>query len=439
MKRCIRFKYITLIIALLFIQISSGVVGGGRISFAADTTFSKYSNVLDDLKKDETFNILNYPIKSNDYSLQVIQIAESTTGELFVYVYQPSQRVKLFAATEINMSLSETIDGTKLYGLTLINSSGVFGKYKVNDFEVDSDVLRYYNITSIFREWVEGIDKETGNDNEKNAVAFPVGKRFEAITLDGKVLYHCTEKEVVEIKNPYHDFIRYPNGFKFFPDSSDGHYIAFSTDWDIDRLIEADVYYKSQVILMNNPYGDPVDNTVTLSEIDEASNKADGWFAVKHTWNRIESVKEFIKTETLSPETEAIVKNRQWVLRFCETTYSVFKGTNGLGNFVSRTDISEVSVLRLQFEKDGVIYNLGAVSDKVTGDDKPGNKPPSTAGDKMNFWQWLWNCIVKTFTGAGSWWQIVVTVVTIILAVAVGCLAVVFIRFVITILRGKKK
>ena len=42
------------------------------------------------------------------------------------------------------MSLSESVDGTQLYGLTLINSDGVFCKYKVNGVTVSSDVVRYY-------------------------------------------------------------------------------------------------------------------------------------------------------------------------------------------------------------------------------------------------------------------------------------------------------
>lgn len=45
-----------------------------------------YTNVLDDLKKDENFDINDYPTNFSDYSLNVIQIAEGSSGELFVYV-----------------------------------------------------------------------------------------------------------------------------------------------------------------------------------------------------------------------------------------------------------------------------------------------------------------------------------------------------------------
>ena len=99
------------------------------------------------------------------------------------------------------MSLSESVDGTELYGLTLINNDGVFCKYKVNGVTVSSDIVRYYNISSIYREWQKGIDKETGNDNTVSGVAFNVGRQYTVITADGKVTYDCKDVEVVKIEN----------------------------------------------------------------------------------------------------------------------------------------------------------------------------------------------------------------------------------------------
>ena len=64
-----------------------------------------YSGVMEDLKKDTSFNPGNYPTKADDYSLQIIQLAESVNKELFVYVYQPSGKTKNFKAS---VSLDET-------------------------------------------------------------------------------------------------------------------------------------------------------------------------------------------------------------------------------------------------------------------------------------------------------------------------------------------
>ena len=63
-----------------------------------------YSEVLDDLKKDTSFKPENYPTKADDYSLQIIQLAESVNKEFFVYVYQPSGKTKNFKASSINIS-----------------------------------------------------------------------------------------------------------------------------------------------------------------------------------------------------------------------------------------------------------------------------------------------------------------------------------------------
>ena len=43
-----------------------------------------YSGVLQDLQKDESFQSGNYPLIENDYSLQLIQVAESSEKELFL-------------------------------------------------------------------------------------------------------------------------------------------------------------------------------------------------------------------------------------------------------------------------------------------------------------------------------------------------------------------
>ena len=98
--------FIVLIVAT-FIALISGV----GISYAATT---RYSGVLEDLQKDETFNIEDYPAINDDYSIQVIQIAESSDNELFIYVYQPAAKVKFFQATQVNMSLNDKVDTTKL-------------------------------------------------------------------------------------------------------------------------------------------------------------------------------------------------------------------------------------------------------------------------------------------------------------------------------------
>ena len=82
-----------------------------------------YSSVLKDLENDPNFDISLYPANEKDYSLQVVQIAESTEGELLVYVYQPSNGTKDYTASSINIS-------------TAINDSLKYQNYKLQLLQI---------------------------------------------------------------------------------------------------------------------------------------------------------------------------------------------------------------------------------------------------------------------------------------------------------------
>ena len=101
--------------ALALFMLLFGLIGG-RQEPSAFAEERAYTNVLADLQKDETFSVMNYPEiidpENELYGvIQVIQIAESDSGELFLYTYQPSNKAKPLLATEVNMSLSESADG----------------------------------------------------------------------------------------------------------------------------------------------------------------------------------------------------------------------------------------------------------------------------------------------------------------------------------------
>ncbi len=209
-KRFFAVLAVMLLILPLFLTGAAGVT-----AFAAETG---YTGALEDLQKDENFNVEEYPDNAKDYSIQVIQIAESTAGELFIYTYQPCQKSRYIVATEINMAFSREFDDsggisdvidtdngyyvgsgagggfggggghgcsllsdnskatqTNLYSLTLLSSSGTLCKYRVNAFTVSADKIRYYNITSIYRKWDTKIDGIKPNDQTINEKAYAVG------------------------------------------------------------------------------------------------------------------------------------------------------------------------------------------------------------------------------------------------------------------------
>ena len=268
---------------------------------------NEYSNVLDDLQKDENFNIEDYPTKEKDYSLQVIQVAESEDKELFIYVYQPGKDLNLYAKY-INMSLSENIEETHIYTLKLINHSDTLYKYCVEGVLVSNEQTRYYSITSIYRKFIEGVDEESDYESQIiDYVPYSVAKMWKIETKDDELIYQCYDKEVVEIVDKYTGFVRYYGGFALFENHDcDSHFVAFSTDRDIDKLLSAKVYYEYQSFEHGHEklpgvgpfypeyenYGTPTPKEKVLNYDDDVNYKGNGWFAPTYEWKRIETVKE---------------------------------------------------------------------------------------------------------------------------------------------------
>lgn len=361
--------------------------GGGEASAATDTAEeAPPTSALQDLLRDNNFDPATYPSNEKDYSIQIIQIAESLNNGLVIYTYQPSQKTIDLTATEINMALSKSVDGTRLYQLTLLNSEEVFCKYKVNDFSISNDPIRYYNITSIYRKWEDNIDEPTGNDNTKSAVAFPVGKLYIVTTKDDHPVYTCENRDVIEILNPYTGFIRYMEGIAWHKQACDSHYVAFSTDMKIDELYAAELEYKSYTYEQYTwtdtgtvavEVGDTENHHIVLTD-DEEFKKDGNWWLLSEDieYSRIQKIDVFIANENLTDIVKENLQTQEWVLRFCETDYTYqyygFPLSNP-GYDETGTRIKDVTILRLYFKSDGITYNLGAVSDKVNESSMPSN------------------------------------------------------------------
>lgn len=429
----VKSKYLYVFITLLLLVIVV-VSGRGIIPAFADTL--SYTSVLTDLQQDSTFNENNYPHKTDDYSISIIRIAESVNGALFLYTYQPCQLTKYLIATQVNMSLTDKMGGVatgelshndkpKLYDLSLVSSNGVFCKYRVNDFTVSNEEIRYYNITSIYRAWDKDIDGNSGSDNIKNEKYFKVGKCFKAETVENTVKYSCKETDVVEIKNPYVDFLSYgqQSGWDYIfgvTKWTDIHYVAFSTDKKIDTLKEADVTYTTQSYHFTGKNGEgytygekSVPQYLTLTGKEEIG--IDGY--EKYTWNSIYRTKDFIKTTELTGAAKTEVEKSEFVLVFLKTPFTEreeWSIMQGHYKVADGTKVSDVSILRLMFETDGITYNLGALMDKQEGDDIAGNKPEN---ESVGFWAYIWRCIVRLFNGTATLTEQIVAIITLFIVV----------------------
>ena len=103
MKQLTKNKIFSLIVTL-FLSILIIFSGVYPTYVRADDLTNNYTSVMEDLAKDTSFDINDYPIKSDDYSLQIFQVAESSSNELFLYVYNPSFTTKPLLATTVRLS-----------------------------------------------------------------------------------------------------------------------------------------------------------------------------------------------------------------------------------------------------------------------------------------------------------------------------------------------
>lgn len=394
-------------------------MGGGAVYASAA---SAYSSPLDDLKTDLDFNVDLYPAGGSAYKLEIIQIAESTSGELLVYTYQPYGK---FEASSI--SISKAINDSfhpKKYALELLKYDGVFYKYRVTDFELEPDALRYYNVPTIWRKYDRQIDTGATDGQITNEIAYTVGKFWTAATVNGNVSYTLKQTEVVEIRNPYSGFVRRSNGFSWTNSQScDGHFIAFNTNYDITRLISADITYRTQeyskAIASGIEYGEiSALQYRTVNHSEKAGNNVNGLFADKYNWDRISTTADFIADVNIQDEqVKNDLKSRKWIINYLETEYEAPNGGDniiavlgGIGGIIYNafdllfskmkgTLVKEVAVLRLEFEVDGKHYNLGAVSNVVTGPETPQDEIGNAVDEffknilaalaRVPWWAWL--------------------------------------------------
>lgn len=370
-------------------------IGGGvflsafTLSASAAESTTSYSNVLDDLKRDQSFDPEDYPARSDDYSLDVIHVAEGENGEVFLYVYQPSDATKDLRAAKVNMSLQDPTERDvtyKLYNLTWLNSSGVFDKYLVNDLTVPVKDVRYYSIAAIYRAFDEDIDDPANDDDDiKDFEGLPVGKSWAVSIYNGEYTTLSKNIEYVDVEIQSVGFTRYSGGFELNSSSCDSHFVAFSIEnFDAAWVYDVDIAYTcrsaSRVIGVGSgeiEYGESVNKTIKRSDF-ETGSVTSGILFFKHnyTWNRIVKIETFISeiedqtNEFLTDSDRENLNNSDFVVRFLETDFQTFSGAGAQTS--NWTSITEVSILRLHFLTDnGKTYNLGAVSDIVSDDGLP--------------------------------------------------------------------
>ena len=365
------FQSVILVIALIvqvlmpFMQIQSRA-----------SSSTEYSGVLEDLQKDENFDASDYPSDPEDYSLKVIQIAEGTNGELFVYVYQPSALTKFLLAKSIVISSEEDVNQKKYqeYSLSLMSMSGVLSKYLVEGFSVKNTSVRYYSISEIFRDFNSDIDTAPDDDNTINQKAFAVGMLWTVTEQEDSVSYQAEYEDVIDVLDKHVGYIEYDGGTFWFDEDVQSHYVAFSTDHNIDKILEVDISFVYKTVWdygWNREEKGPhkVFDTLYSTEILEINTSK--WFSETYKYNRIQSINDFLTNEGTSDMKDAL-SDMEWVLRFFETETEWGLTMSGDSfNYIGHnkwSEVTEVALFRIMYEYEDQVYNLGVVDDKQSGD-----------------------------------------------------------------------
>lgn len=378
------------ILAWLFCLLAAGtsIAPTTAAASAAEPPKIEYTSVLEDLQKDSTFQVEDYPYIADDHSLQVLQIAESVNEELFVYVYQPSGPSRILEATTIRLATpTKGADATwHDYDLTLISAASVFHKYRVEDFTVSNAATRYYDITAIHRLWYDGIDAplDTETDQTVNEVVFPVGKVYKAQDgYAGSVSYYH-DSDIVTVTAKVVGFIYYEDPSFWSKAACDRHIVAFSVDRAIDKLYEVDLEYVSRPVadgIYNGlivadgyvPIGDKVDKKTTVYADKEIVYDKDGIFVDTHySFAEIMTTENFIDATNDINYTKGVLndlKNTDFVLTYdvtdVENYGTIWTSSSHFGKY--RTQNSNVTIIRLKFEVNGEMFNLGVVDNKQSG------------------------------------------------------------------------
>lgn len=435
-------KYLRLLF-ILILSFFAVIPTSGGVAFADETV---YSDVLDDLSVDKKFNSDDYPINQTDYSIELIQIAESTSGELLVYIYQPSAGAKGIMAKKIRIRYPNS-DTYNDYNLTLLSKNGVFYKYKVDGYitDYDSSVVREYNVVQIMR----SASAELGdvvldeNNNKISYIQYPVNWSFTARYKDGQIYYGKTRLKSLVIEDKYCGQLLFSDATSnitaplFGYEAGMLHFVAFNADIKIDELYEADVEYT--LILRKRDYcvhafgvEDPANYdedisseriSKTLSSDVEEEYKA-GIFSHKYKWTQIMSMSDFKNnfvtnseaffSSSLTEEAESNLEGKAWVLcigmtEIRHTNVSIEQGL-GYHEVYERYYINDETILRLQGKTNGVLFNLGVVDNYQTGDGLPDNN--EEYGINEEWWKNLWE-------EAQEWLRILLIVLGCILLVIV--------------------
>ena len=433
-----RLKKIVIKISKYVIGISLFLVVGVVCLVASIQVHASESDVISDLMTDKSFDINDYPSINNDFSLQLIQLAETSNNTLVVYVYQPSHYTKDLTASHIDISYGFSQNGENLnptiYELEMLSTDGVFDKYLVKGFKVNTDIDRYYNIVSIYRKFDIDIDDLNDGLVDKKK-AYGVGQQWYCTTINDVVHYEMNTFTYLDVESVYTGFQSLSEGYKLKnlinrSNACYSWYYIFNPknlivngekkSVNVKHIYDAELSFDIRTVreLRANggrryTYGDWSTQKVELSDADKMTYNGGGLSAKNFEWNRIMTATDFKKVikdnkGTINDDLNSYLVDGNYVFSFYETDYS-----EDWGNVIclDYSEVQNTTLLRLHFlDTSGKVYDVGVVSDMLSAN----NKPSVSYGTKLD----------DLLASIGDWFKQLFEILgIIILVIVILCIA----------------
>lgn len=401
------------------------------------------SNVLNDLTK-LSIDLTKYSTAS---TAEMVTLAESETGQLFVYIFDKSIK---YDSIDISYSFDPAAEKFTKYKLTQVDTESNITKYLVNGLKSDMTLKkRRYAVRQVYdsksKNKIEGIIPvalEYLLETDSSGVT-----KMKVNTLDKVVV---TSKVVAYemLKNGFSDSIvstnTYPidkktvdSGYSYIkknitPDNNkniycyiQSNYIAFNTDINITDIVDVTINCDYNIYQGNTIHGDNMTTDYPLTNIDLTRKSFDEnskFYEVTQYLNRsievkpeninysyidnnffsfkkvVSSFSTIQKVADLENKTDA-VNGYTWLVRFGNNdvlsrgTYTDILTTR---HFVyNYYDYSNVSLMTLHYIKNGETKQAVFID---TYEDSSGNTPIENPEDNLNFFERILRAFKRVFT-----------------------------------------
>lgn len=406
-------------------------------------------------RQENTSNVYNDLIKlgvdtskySTSTTAEMITLAESESGQLFVYIFDKSIK---YDSVDISYSFDPANEKFTKYKLTQVDSENNITKYLVNNLKSDMSLKkRRYAVRQVYdsksKNKIEGIIPvalEYLLETDSSGIT-----KMKVNTLDKVVV---TSKMVAYemLKNGFSDSIvssnTYPvdkktvdSGYTYIkkniaPDNNkniycyiQSNYIAFNTDIEITDIVDVTINCDYNIYQGNTIHGDNMTTDYPLTQIDLTKKSFDEnskYYEVTQYLNKsievkpeninysymdnnffsfkkvVSSFSTIQKVSDLENKTDAI-NGYTWLVRFGNNdvlsrgTYTDILTTR---HFVyNYYDYSNVSLMTLHYVKNGDIKQAVFID---TYTDSSGNVPAENPEDNLNFFERIIRAFKRIFT-----------------------------------------